>query len=238
MTTVHPEALKRRSMLYRKLLEEGACFERTDDGAAPASYANANEVACARKMGIADLSTLPRIGFKGKDTPTWLVQHGVELPSVPNQACLQQDATLVVRLSNDEHLLLNDVESSGGLVARLASLWTFESDRLCYKLLREHSHCWLLLVGEHASTMLAKVCGVDMQHNQFPFGCVAQTSVARNNAIVVRSDLGTTPAFHLLADSASAEYLWFCLLDAMQEFAGGAVGLEALRALARGSNSR
>jgi sarcosine oxidase subunit gamma len=37
-----------------------------------------------------------------------------------------------------------------------------------------------------------------------------------------------------LADSASAEYLWGCLADAMDEFGGTPVGLSALRQLAGG----
>jgi sarcosine oxidase subunit gamma len=40
------------------------------------------------------------------------------------------------------------------------------------------------------------------------------------------------PAFHVLADSASAEYLWGCLLDAMAEFGGTPVGWAAVRQLA------
>jgi hypothetical protein len=35
-----------------------------------------------------------------------------------------------------------------------------------------------------------------------------------------------------LGDSASAEYLWDCLNDAMAEFDGAPVGLAALRGLA------
>jgi sarcosine oxidase subunit gamma len=46
------------------------------------------------------------------------------------------------------------------------------------------------------------------------------------------ADLGGTPAFHLLADSASAEYLWTCVLDATAEFDGAPVGWTALRKLA------
>ena len=52
------------------------------------------------------------------------------------------------------------------------------------------------------------------------------------NAIVIRADLGKAPAFHILADGASAEYLWHCILDAMEEFDGAPAGLAALRRLA------
>ena len=44
-------------------------------------------------------------------------------------------------------------------------------------------------------------------------------------------DLGQAPAFHLLVDSASAEYVWDCLMDAMAEFDGRPAGLNALAGL-------
>ena len=91
---------------------------------------------------------------------------------------------------------------------------------------------WFALAGASAAECLAKVCGVDLHESAFPHGAVAQTSVARLNAVIVRVDAGATPLFHLLGDSASADYAWTSLLDAMQEFGGRPVGLRALHALA------
>jgi sarcosine oxidase subunit gamma len=51
------------------------------------------------------------------------------------------------------------------------------------------------------------------------------------SGIIIRADLGSTLAYHLLADIASAEYLWTCLEDAIAEYDGGIVGLAALRSL-------
>ena len=49
---------------------------------------------------------------------------------------------------------------------------------------------------------------------------------------MIRDDLAAIPAYHLLCDSASAEYLWRVLLDAMAEFDGVPVGRDALLAIA------
>ncbi len=46
---------------------------------------------------------------------------------------------------------------------------------------------------------------------------------------MVRDDRGAVPAYHLLANSAAAEYLWDCLLDAMAEFDGRPAGWSAVR---------
>jgi sarcosine oxidase subunit gamma len=79
--------------------------------------------------------------------------------------------------------------------------------------------------------MVAKICGVDLRPGKFADGRIAQTSMARMNGVVIRDDQGETLAYHLLGDSASAEYLWGCLIDAMAEFDGAPVGLAAVRAL-------
>jgi sarcosine oxidase subunit gamma len=78
---------------------------------------------------------------------------------------------------------------------------------------------------------MAKICGVDLRAHKFDNGAIAQTSVARLGAVVARADINGTLAFHLFVDSASAEYFWDCVIDAMQEFGGKAVGIDALRAL-------
>ena len=97
-------------------------------------------------------------------------------------------------------------------------------------MLRAESYCWFAISGERAPEMLAKVCGVDLRVDKFEDGHIVQTSLARINAVIVRNDLGPTPAFYVLADSASADYLWPCLVDPLREFEGAIVGLAALRA--------
>ena len=76
--------------------------------------------------------------------------------------------------------------------------------------------------------MFAKICGVDLRPGKFDDLAIAQTSIARISAIAIRDDRGGQPAYHLLCDSASANYFWDCLLDAMAEFDGRPVGLAAL----------
>jgi sarcosine oxidase subunit gamma len=101
-----------------------------------------------------------------------------------------------------------------------------------YPMPRAESHAWFIVAGERAPAMFAKLCGVDLRPHRFALGSIAQTSLAKMSAIVIRADLGDAPAFHVLADSASAEYLWGCLVDAMAEFAGAPVGWAAVRRLA------
>ncbi len=231
--TIAPTCYPCRSQLYRRHISSGARFEQMDDSAIVAAYADAgDEVHQATHLALADLSTLPRTGFKGTGAPGWLEEHGAQLPSSPNQAAQQADGSLIARLSIDELLILSDLNAESTLPAILQDRWSLESAKRVYSLPRRDSHCWFALIGDHAPTMLAKVCGVDLRTHKFAECAVAQTSLARVNAIILRNDLATTTCLLILSDVSSAEYLWDALLDAMVEFKGSVVGMAALRALA------
>ena len=230
-TTV-PTQYSCRSQLYRWHLNARARFEEFAGTAIVAEYAEAgDESHQATHLALADLSTLPRTGFKGAGAPDWLKEQGAQVPNSPNQAARQKDGSLIARLSIDELLILSDLISGSTLPAILQDRWSLESTKRVYSLPRGDSHCWFALTGDHATTTLAKVCGVDMRTHKFAERKIAQTSLARVNAIILRNDLATTPCFFILSDVSSTEYLWDALLDAMVEFQGSPVGIAALRTL-------
>ncbi|CCG08929.1 sarcosine oxidase subunit gamma [Pararhodospirillum photometricum] len=172
---------------------------------------------------LTDCSPFARTGFKGADTPAWLAAQGVDLPEAPNQARRQADGALVARLSAGEVLILDPPGAALGLSARLTQAWGWEAG-LCFPVPRQDTHAWFRLAGPALPALMAKLCAVDLRPRAFADGAVAQTSVARHSAIVVR-DGG---AFHLLADSASAETLWGFLGEALGEFGGGVTGARGL----------
>ncbi len=191
------------------------------------------ETAAARRLALADLSPLPRAGFRGRGARDWLTAQGVELPDEPNQARTQTDGAIAVTRSWTEVMVLGRIQGVDSLCGRLEAGAADAHRVRAYPLPRFDGMFWFALTGASAVDCLAKLCGVDMRESAFPVGSVAQTSLARLNAVIVRVDLGETPLFHLLGDSASAEYAWTSLLDAMREFGGRPVGLRALDALAR-----
>jgi sarcosine oxidase subunit gamma len=229
----HPDQLIRRSQLYRWHLQAGAEYdEHNNTGLVERYSGNDQEHELAQRLGLTDLSTLPRTGFKGPGAPTWVGQQGPQLPGNPNRASLHTDGSLLARLSQEELLVLSDLQLNTSLVSELQQNWSLDSAEGVYLLPRADSHCWFALTGRYAAETFSKVCGVDLRDQKFGPGDIAQTSLARVNAIIIRNDLGTTPCFYILSDVSSAEFLWTCLLDAMLEFSGGAVGMAALRRLA------
>jgi sarcosine oxidase subunit gamma len=231
-----PSDLTRRSFVYRKLAAKGANFADLAGGAVAMDFGDpAGEAEAARRMGLCDLSLLPRVGFKGPGTADWLAGQGVSLPEA-NWAVRQDSGVLVLRLAATELMLLSGLDGDDTPLDTLENAWQAagvppESPR-GYPVPRSQTHCWFLVTGARTGEMFAKICGVDLRLAKFENGRIAQTSAARMNATLVRDDQGATPAFHVLADSASAEYLWGCLLDAMEEFDGAPVGLAAVRELA------
>jgi sarcosine oxidase subunit gamma len=235
-----PVAHLRRSFVYRVLQAAGARFVTVNGGAVAIDFGRPveQETAQARHLGLADLSVLPRTGFKGTGTVEWLAGQSLAIGADSNRAYRQAGGELAARLAPTEVFLIDSLDGTGELMQRLNASWSWGSERprrlIGYPMPRSESHAWFTVSGELAPTMFAKICGIDLRPHRFPEGAIAQTSVAKMSAIIIRADLGAVPGFHVLADSASAEYLWHCVIDAMEEFNGVPVGLAALRRLAGG----
>ncbi|WP_442963988.1 sarcosine oxidase subunit gamma [Pseudomonas sp. MM211] len=193
-----------------------------------ARHGSGDETEQLQRCALIDLSNLPRVGFRGADSASYLQGRGYQLPDMPNRARVQDGDEAVLRLSQTEYFLLGSLTDGGARIAAEEQAWT-HSEQACYLLPRQDSHAWLALTGAHLPELLAKVCGVDLRADAFPIGAVAQTSIARLNAIVVNAGTEALPIFHILCDRASAHYLWGALLDAMDEFGGKPAGIEALQ---------
>jgi len=222
-----PTSALRRSQLYRRQTEMGADFITLGDSVVVSHYQSmGHEKIQAEQLGLADLSTLPRSGFKGDGVPDWALSLGIELPAEPNRAVVQADGTLVARLSQSELLLASNLE---GLSQCITDAGQAVLPERVYDLPRSDSHSWLVLCGSQAPETLSKVCGVDLRPHKFANGEIAQTSIAKINGVIVRNDLEDRLSYCLFSDSSSVEFLWNSLLDAMAEFNGTAIGVQALK---------
>lgn len=214
---MHPSTSLARTPLYRRLDERGAEWQ-PQGGAILASRLATS--ADPSKLALFDLTALPRIGFKGRGTIDAMKARGVTLEARPNAVFPQADGTLCLVLAPSEVLLLSALSGDGARFAEWEDTFRLEDGERTYPLPRRDSHAWLAITGRYAPAMLAKLCAIDLRVHKFPNHAIAQTSVARINAIVARCDRGETAVFHLLADMASSLYLSTCLLDAAREFDG------------------
>jgi sarcosine oxidase subunit gamma len=231
MTT--PEQHLRRTPLRSALAKAGATWTMTPAGDAAISD-GLGSVDAARHLAITDLSPLPRLGFKGRETIPGMQKRGITVEATPNRCFRQTDGSLCLVLAASEVILLSPLGGDGGKFQDLHDSWRLDDGERTYPMLRRDSQAWLVVTGAKAPEMLAKICGIDFRLNKFPDLSIAQTSVAKISAIVTRADLGSTPAFHILADSASALYFFDCLIDAAQEFGSAIACRTILRNLESG----
>lgn len=165
------------------------------------------------KLLLEDLSGLNRIGIRGTDTSLWLSLNDYVAKGPPNTASRQRDGSLVGRLSATELLWL----AEAGCDAQ-PSCPEADNDYRSYKVSRRDSHCWFVLTGAQSAVLLSKICGFDVRPESFEDLQVAQTSMSRIGAIVIRDDADALLRFHILADSSYADYFWSTLIDAGTEF--------------------
>jgi sarcosine oxidase subunit gamma len=184
-----------------------------------------------RSLAIADLSPLPRVGFKGRGTIEAMKKRGVAVDATPNRAFRQTDGGLCLVLAPGEVILLSNLAGEGAKLDEMVNSWRIEDEERTYPLLRRDSHAWIAVTGAFAPALFAKICAIDLRLDKFPDLAIAQTSIAKMSAILTRADIGGTPAYHVLADSAAALYFCSCLTDAAGEFGGEIVGVGALREL-------
>lgn len=234
----NPLSYLRRSPLRRTLDQAGATWQDVGDTAIAtrANSASSKLEAFGSGLLMADLSALPRLGFKGRGTIAAMKARGVVVEAEPNRAFAQPGGGLCLVLAPGEVILLGDplagdVRADTARFDQMYSGWKLDDEERTYPLLRRDSHAWFVLAGSSAAEMLSKVCAVDLRAHKFTNLSIAQTSVAKMSAIVTRADIGGTLAFHILADSAAALYFWTSLKDAAHEFEGQVVGLTALQEL-------
>lgn len=186
-------------------------------------------------LTIVNLSSVPRLGFKGRETVAAMRRRGVVLEPQPNRAFRQPDGSLCLVLGAGDVFLLGALHGANTFLADLETGWSMESETRCYPLPRRHSHAWFSIRGAAAPAMFAKICAVDLRLEHFPDLAIAQTSVARLSAVVLRADSDGQPTFHLLSDSSASHYMLTSLLDAAGEFDGR---LSSFQTLSQPSSGR
>lgn len=186
------------------------------------SLIQAMETDSDRSPSLINQTVFERAGVRGPNSLALLESIGLPVPAKPNTATVTETGELLLRLSNTECWLLSLRAGMNEKVNLLRE--AVQNAEGVYSLYCQYSHAQLSLTGElsltgnNLSAIMAKVCGVDLRENAFPTGSIAQTSIARVNAIVVRHQSEEQEQFVILSDITTSEYLWEALLDAMAEF--------------------
>jgi glycine cleavage system aminomethyltransferase T len=89
----------------------------------------------------------------------------------------------------------------------------------------------LRLIGPRSKDVLCKLTSLNLSDAALPDLACAQANVAHVHGIVLRKDIRSIPAFHLLVDREYGESVWQAIVHAGYEFHLCPFGLEALQSL-------
>jgi heterotetrameric sarcosine oxidase gamma subunit len=174
--------------------------------------------------GIARLKDLtPSLGvlhLRGPDSEKMVVHMN---DGQPRQKVLNTgeahptNAGILCRLTADEYLLL--VESPELWEATFARLVDAAGGQRATVSDLTHGYGKLELSGSQATALLPRLCGLDFSKRSFPNGRVAQSSVAKVHATLVRVDeRGNPPNYLLLVDRSVSVYVWQVMKAILQAF--------------------
>ena len=216
MSNLSPGAAVRRSPVYRKL--EGAEY-RLIAGERQASTIQDRDWQAA----LIDFSLMPRFGVRGSGAADHLAEQRFDVPVAINTATPGRRGSWVARLGKTEYWVLGATDEEQ-FPAEMRGLAGPETD--CYPVPCDEGRAWFVLHHPCRAEVMAKLCGVDLREAACPLGSIAQTSVARVNAVIIHHTVFKKPVFSLFSDVSSSSYLWGALVDALEEFGAGPGALD------------
>jgi heterotetrameric sarcosine oxidase gamma subunit len=159
----------------------------------------------AESVGLADLSGQAIWHIRGKNAASALRK----VPSAVSDVISEGDS-LIAQPRADQYFVIGakpDAESNS------------EADVLTVTDLT-HAYGHLLLIGKYAADVLAKVCALNFSDSAFPNNHIAQTSLAKVRASIIRHDQNDVLAYQILVGYPVTAYVWDVFFDATQEFDG------------------
>ncbi len=236
-SVISPTQYPRRSFQYRKFDEPEITWSERNNYAVVSSITDPKEeINFANNLALSDLSYIQRIGFKGFGTCDWLIKNNIQIPANINTSFNDSNGCVIARLGSNDILILDNIKHETNVPSTLEDTWhqdfTQSTEACGFIMPRQESHACFSISGIFTPDMFSKLCAIDLRTNKFGNNMVAQTSLARISAIIIRNDLNALTNYLVLVESASAEYCWDCVLEAMQEFNGQIIGHSALAAFA------
>ena len=183
-----------------------------------------------KQLVLCDLTASYRAGFRGSNIEAWLKNAlGILAPPV-NRASHTEQGILIIRLSPMEILLQEENPDGHGsipdLLEKTGTEPVLNNHTAIYDLPRRDSHACFMIRGDCCAQLFSRLCALDLRYHKFLDLHVAQTMMARVSVVIVRRDSAGIPGYFIMADTSLAEYLWDCMVDAMQDFDTRIIGGE------------
>jgi glycine cleavage system aminomethyltransferase T len=206
----------RLTALYHEHVAAGATLIERDGWLLPRSYGNptVEQRAVREAVGLLDISESGKVDLKSDDLDAPLgdafkgigrVEIGRAVPAG------EGGKTRVCRLADGQALL---VTAPDALRNALDAVGRVASAQTCTHLTDLTSVlCGLRLVGPRAPAVLERLSWLDLAPDRFADGELAQGSVARIHALIVRRDTARLTGYDLYVDRDLGAYLWDIVLE-------------------------
>ena len=172
----------------------------------------------AQRLALCDLSSLPRVGYKGNAATNWLREQHVPIPAETFESKRLRDGGIVLKVASDEYFL--EAGPTGlDLPPQVAN---FPPE--CFPIVREDSS--IVLCGVRSKDVLQQVCGYDF--STAALDRVVYTRVAGVDAAVFPASGFSQPLVKIWSDRSYAVSLWNSLVEICAEFEGPIIGAQAL----------
>lgn len=188
----------------------------------PASYrfAESEATSVRQSAGVADISWMVKLDLKGYRL---------------NKSLRLGEKAFSWLLGPLHFLVTCDPADRGVVLTQIKLLQSAGSDLLLppplYMTDVSSVYAQFLLAGPKSREVLCKLSSLNISESSLPNLACGQSNVGHVRAIVLREDLNSIPAFHLLVSREYGEAVWESIIHAGQEFELEPFGLEALALL-------
>ena len=208
----------RFSPIYDSLQQLGGVWQ--DINGMKSLYSLPDDEVNAARLGIADLSFIPRFGVKGAIAASWLESQSIPIPDRPNSWYPLAQGGIIARLGIGEFLIEDNC-----IAPQLIKACTSPPAKV-YPVLRQDLA--IALIGSEVNELLLQTCNFNFQSLSIAEHPVILTLMAGVNVTVIPGVIQEQPFYRIWCDGTFGVYLWQTLKAIARELGGGVIGVKTL----------
>lgn len=212
----------RQTALWQKHRQSGAEMVDFCGWSLPSSFSASEFEQVRGRVGICDWSCLAKFDLKGSGLAA---------------ASISSNESRYWHLGRAHYLVTCEPGNREAVEARIRALEHAARDlpKTFYWTDVTSALADLVITGPCSRDVLGKITSAGLSASVFPNGACIQANVAHVRSIILRSDIGGLPTFHILGGREYSESLWDAIMHAGHEFHIEPFGLSTYQALETGT---
>ncbi len=213
----------RQTALWQKHRQSGAEMVDFCGWSLPASFSGSEFERVRERVGICDWSCLAKFDLKGSG-----------LAAAPTSS----EQSRCWHLGSAHYLVTCDPRNRETVEAEIRRLENVACDlrKTLYWTDVTSVMADLVVAGPRSRDVLGKITSAGLSDSALPNGGCAQSTVAHVRSIILRSDIGGLPTFHILGGREYSESVWDAIMHAGHEFHIEPFGFKTYQAVETGTD--